>query len=47
MLPPEIPHRTIGQVCDHVCMYVRFRPDHDAITEELTGHLEDHRDVLL
>ncbi|WP_294756191.1 hypothetical protein [uncultured Flavonifractor sp.] len=47
MLPPEVPHRTIGQFCDHVCMYVRFRPDHDAITEELTGHLEDHKDVLL
>ena len=47
MLPPGAPHRTIGQFCDHVCMFVRFRPDHDAITEELTGHLEDHRDVLL
>ena len=47
MLPPEVPHRTIGQFCDHVCMYVRFRPDHDSITEELTGHLEDHRDALL
>ena len=47
MLPPEVPHRTIGQFCEHVCMYVRFRPDHDAITEELTGHLEDHKDALL
>lgn len=47
MLPPEVPHRTIGQFCDHVCMYVRFRPDHEAITQELTGHLEDHKDALL
>ena len=34
------PHRTISQFCDHVCMYVRFRPDHEAITAELTAHLE-------
>ena len=45
--PPQVPRRTIGQFCDHVCMYVRFRPDHDSITEELTGHLEDHKDALL
>ena len=32
-------HRTISPFCDHVCMYVRFRPDHEAITAELTAHL--------
>ena len=47
MLPPEVPHRTIGQFCDHVCMYVRFRPDRAAITAELTAHLEDHMDALV
>ena len=39
--PAAAPHRTISQFCDHVCMYVRFRPDHEAITAELTAHLED------
>ena len=33
--------------CRQVCAFVRFSPDHDAITAELTAHLEDHRDALL
>ena len=41
--PAAAPHRTISQFCDHVCMYVRFRPDHEAITAELTAHLEPER----
>lgn len=45
--PAAAPHRTISQFCDHVCMYVRFRPDHEAITAELTAHLEDHKDAIL
>ena len=28
-------------------MYVRFRPDHEAITAELTAHLEDHKAAIL
>lgn len=47
MLPPEIPRRTIWQFCGHVCMYVRFRPDHTAICAELTAHMEDHKAALL
>ena len=45
--PAAAPHRTISQFCDHVCMYVRFRPDHEAITAELTAHLEDHKLSLI
>lgn len=45
--PAAAPHRTISQFCHHVCMYVRFRPDHEAITAELTAHLEDHKDAIL
>lgn len=45
--PAAAPHRTISQFCDHVCMYIRFRPDHEAITAELTAHLEDHKDAIL
>ena len=41
--PAAAPHRTISQFCDHVCMYIRFRPDHEAITAELTAHLEPER----
>ena len=44
---PGVPQPTIGQFCAKVCGWVRFWPDHDAITAELTAHLEDHRDVLL
>lgn len=33
--------------CRQVCSFVRFWPDHAAITTELTAHLEDHRDALL
>lgn len=33
--------------CRQVCAFVRFSPDHDAITAELTAHLEDHQDALL
>ena len=38
---------TIEQFCGKVCAFVRFQPDHAAITAELTAHLEDHRDALL
>ena len=38
---------TIPDYCAAVCRFVRFSPDHDAITAELTAHLEDHRDALL
>ena len=44
---PGVPQPTIGQFCAKVCARVRFWPDHDAITAELTAHLEDHRAVLL
>lgn len=37
---------TIEQFCGKVCAYVRFRPDHAAITAELTAHLEDHASAL-
>ena len=45
--PARIPRRTIDQFCGHVCMYVRFHPDHAAIRAELAAHLEDHMDALL
>lgn len=32
---------TIPDYCAAVCRFVRFTPDHAAITAELTGHLED------
>ena len=32
--------------CGRVCEYVRFSPDHAAITAELTAHLEDHAAAL-
>lgn len=32
---------TIPDYCAAVCRFVRFSPDHAAITAELTGHLED------
>lgn len=32
---------TIPDYCAAVCRFIRFRPDHAAITAELTGHLED------
>ena len=38
---------TVGWFCGTVCSFVRFSPDHAAITAELTAHLEDHRDALL
>lgn len=47
MEAPHAPRRTIEQFCGHVCAFVRFSPDHAAITAELTAHLEDHRDALL
>lgn len=47
MEAPHTPRRTIEQFCGHVCVFVRFTPDHAAITAELTAHLEDHRDALL
>ena len=33
--------------CGRVCGRVRFSPDHEAITQELTAHLEDHMDALV
>lgn len=33
--------------CGAVCAHIRFKPDHAAITEELSGHILDHRDVLM
>ena len=45
--PAAAPHRTISQFCDHVCMYVRFRPDHEAITAELTAPLSDNKADIL
>ena len=36
-----------NEFCGRVCRRVRFRPDHDAITAELTAHLEDHMDALV
>ena len=44
---PHAPRRTIAQFCGHVCAFVRVAPDHAAITAELTGHMEEHRDALL
>ncbi len=44
---PNAPRRTMEQFCGHVCAFVRFAPDHAAITVELTGHMEEHRDALL
>ena len=46
----DAPHKsrlTMEQFCGKVCAFVRFSPDHDAITAELTGHMEEHRDALL
>ena len=44
---PKAPPRTIDQFCGKVCSCVRFSPDHAAISAELTGHMEEHRDALL
>lgn len=44
---PNTPRRTMEQFCGQVCSFVRFSPDHDAISAELTGHMEEHRDALL
>lgn len=46
MPPPELPRRAIGQFCDQVCRFVRFRPDHAAIRAELTAHWEDRAAAL-
>ena len=42
-----MPSNSFESFCGRVCSFVRFSPDHDAITAELTAHLEDHRDALL
>ena len=42
-----MPTSLFDAFCNQVCAFVRFWPDHAAITAELTAHLEDHRDVLL
>ena len=47
MAAPGKPRLTMEQFCGRVCAFVRFSPDHDAITAELAAHLEDHRDALL
>lgn len=47
MAAPDKSRLTIEQFCGKVCAFVRFSPDHDAITAELTGHMEEHRDALL
>ena len=45
---PGSPTRlTTDQFCRQVCAYVRFRPDHAAITAELIAHMEDHQAALL
>ena len=44
---PAAARPTIEAFCKVVCGFVRFWPDHAAITAELTAHLEDHRDALL
>ena len=44
---PDKSRLTIEQFCGKVCAFVRFSPDHAAITAELTGHMEEHRDALL
>lgn len=44
---PGGPRLTIDQFCGQVCSFVRFSPDHDAISAELAGHMEEHRDTLL
>lgn len=37
----------IQEFCQAVCAFVRFSPDHAAITAELAAHLEDHQAALL
>lgn len=44
---PSAPRPAIEAFCKVVCSFIRFWPDHAAITAELTAHLEDHRDALL
>lgn len=44
---PKVPRRTMEQFCGQVCSFVRFSPDHEAISAKLTGHMEEHRDALL
>lgn len=44
---PNTSRPAIEAFCKVVCGFVRFWPDHAAITAELTAHLEDHRDTLL
>ena len=41
-----MPSRPFDTFCAQVCAFVRFRPDHAAITAELTAHLEDHASAL-
>ena len=43
--PAAAPHRTISQFCDHVCMYVRFRPEGSWTWEGYTFSI--HRAVVL
>ena len=42
-----MPSSSFESFCGHVCAFVRFSPDHAAISAELTGHMEEHRDALL
>ncbi len=41
------PIRSCYAYCRAVCAQVRFKPDHAAITEELSGHILDRRDALM
>ena len=41
------PIRSCYAYCGAVCAQVRFKPDHAAITEELSGHILDRRDALM
>ena len=41
------PRLNIAAFCAQVCRRVRFRPDHEAITAELTEHMEDRKAALL
>ena len=43
----DTPRPAIEAFCKVVCGFIRFWPDHAAITAELTGHMEEHRDALL
>ena len=43
----DAPRLNTAAFCAQVCRRVRFRPDHEAITAELTEHMEDRKTALL